>query len=460
MNGADKFNLEDTIAAVSAPIGGPISIIRMSGAESLAILDKIFVRKGRAGFESHRIYYGWIEAGGERIDEVLATVMLGPRTFTREDVVEINCHGGAWVVQKILMLLLEEGARLAEPGEFTKRAFLNGRIDLSQAEAVIDIINAKSDLSHRAAVAQLEGRLGKLLNDSCEKLVNALARIEMAIDYPEHEEAGLVGRDIMPGLVKIAEGLERLLTMAGQGRIIREGIKTAIVGEPNVGKSSLLNALAQSDRAIVTHVPGTTRDVLRESIRLKDIFLEVADTAGLRETDDIVESEGVKRSIQEGQNADLVLLVLDGSRPVTNEQIAALGHEKWENIIAVVNKTDLRREMDMGLVEEIFGPEAVVEISAKNNEGIEELAGRIRSKFLTGKIEYKQDIVTNVRHIALIKRAREAVGRAVEATRKGMFVDLVAIDIQDAYAALGEVTGIVVEEELLERIFSEFCLGK
>jgi tRNA modification GTPase len=455
-----SVNTDDTIVGISAPVGGPISIIRMSGKDSLRILKKVFISEKMDKPKSHRIYYGWVVDEGEKVDEVLVSVMLAPKTFTREDVVEINCHGGALVVQKVLMHLVKHGARLAEPGEFTKRAFLNGRIDLSQAEAVMDIINAKSELFHKSAVNQLQGRLALLLNDSCEALLSLLARIEMAIDYPEHEEADIMACDIRLKLEDIAFGLDKLLSTAKSGKIIRDGIKTAIIGEPNVGKSSLLNALAQEDRAIVTHIPGTTRDVLRETIKIGEIFLEIADTAGIRDTNDIVESQGVARSFQEGLRADLVLLVFDGSKPIEIEQIERLLRKKWDNVLAIVNKSDLPQEIDRPALESIFGDAAIIEISAKNHAGIDRLCEKIQDMFLRGQIEYGGDLITNARHIAQIVTARNCLSNAVEAIDAGMHIDFVAIDIQGAYAALGEITGVVISEELIEKIFSEFCLGK
>jgi len=460
MSVIDKLNMDDTIAGISAPVGGPISIIRMSGKDSLQILRKVFEWKDADKPTSHRIYYGWIADQGERIDEVLVSTMLAPRTFTREDVVEINCHGGALAVQKILLLLLKHGARLAEPGEFTKRAFLNGRIDLSQAEAIMDVINAKSELSHKSALNQLQGHLGTLLNDSCDTLLSLLARIEMAIDYPEHDEAEILASDINIKLKEIAAGLDKLLETAKSGKIIRDGIKTAIIGEPNVGKSSLLNALAQEDRAIVTHVPGTTRDVLRETIKVGEIFLELADTAGIRDTDDIVESQGVARSLKESLQADLVLLVFDGAEPVGQKQIAKFAKEKWDNVLVIINKSDLAQVIDKAALENAFGTAAIVEISAKNHTGLDVLCEKIRNMFLGGRIAYGEGLATNSRHIRLIDTARHCLGSAVEAIGAGLHVDFVAIDIQGAYAALGEITGIAVGEELIEKIFSEFCLGK
>ena len=459
-----KFNMQDTIVGVSAPVGGAISIVRLSGANSTIILSKIFKHNGRKPFQSHRIYYGWIFDGKERIDEVLVSVMLAPKTFTCEDVVEINCHGGAIVVQRILSLVLRHGARAAQPGEFTRRAFLNGRIDLSRAEAVSDIINAKSELSHKAAAAQLQGRLAVLINATCETLLNLLARIEMAIDYPEYDEADIIAADVKTNLLDIQLQLAHLLKTANQGRIIRDGIKTVIIGRPNVGKSSLLNALAQENSAIVSHIPGTTRDVIRENIRLGDLFLVVSDTAGIRETDDIVESQGVERSVKEALQADLILLVLDGSEQTTRDDIAALDSDinNPQHVIVVINKADLPQAIDTTMLDEMFGENAVVYISAKNYEGIDTLTNKIRETFFEGKLEYdaSMDIVTRSRHIALLHSAADAITRAIDAVDSGMSIDLLAIDIQDAYASLGEITGVVIEDALIDKIFSEFCLGK
>jgi len=455
-----KANFSDTIAGVSSAIGGPISIIRISGTNSLYILKKIFSHKDDKPFESHRIYYGWIDDGIEKIDEVLVSVMLAPKTFTRENIVEINCHGGTIVVQKILLLCVHHGARLAEPGEFTMRAFLNGRIDLSQAEAVMDIINAKSQLSHKTAVGQLQGRLAALLGNSCDDLLALLARIEMAIDYPEHDEAEILAAYIKLRLEEISSSIDKLLATANQGRIIREGIKTAIIGLPNVGKSSLLNVLANEDRAIVTHIAGTTRDVLRETIKIDEIFLEIADTAGIRQTDDIVENHGVDRSIKEGLAADLVLLVVDGSEAFTAGQMCGFDYDKWHKTIVIVNKTDLPIVFDAKMLPAKLADAPIVEISAKEHKGIDALNKTIEAMFLKGDIEYGQDIVTNTRHIALLSAAKDSLQNAIDAIDADEFIDLVAIDIQAAFASLGAITGIVVEDELIEKIFSEFCLGK
>ncbi|MCL2854909.1 MAG: tRNA uridine-5-carboxymethylaminomethyl(34) synthesis GTPase MnmE [Defluviitaleaceae bacterium] len=439
--------MDDTIAGVGAPTGGAISIIRLSGPRALEILGQVFVCK-KNSFESHQVYYGWIMQGTQPIDEVLATIMLAPRTFTRQDVVEINCHGGALVTEKILSLLITHGARPAEAGEFTKRAFLAGRIDLSRAEAVMDIINAGSDLAHKTAINQLSGRLAALLNKCADDLLNILARIEMAIDYPDHEEAHIVSDHIKIGLEGVLTQVDRLLATAKHGKVIREGIKTAIVGRPNAGKSSLLNALIGQERAIVTHIPGTTRDVLRETIDIGGVFLTLSDTAGIRKTDDIVESEGVARSIKEAADADLVLLVVDGSKE-TDEPLE--GQESWQNVVIVANKSDLPQKLHIA---------QAVQVSAKNNEGIDALKSKIKEIFAVNQIQYGQEIVTNMRHITLLQNAWQNLAAAIQAAGDGEFIDMIAIDITAALSAFGEITGASVDEDLINRIFSEFCLGK
>ena len=462
--------LDDTIVGISTAYGGAITLIRMSGIRSLDILRKVFSWKDELDPKSHRVYYGWIKDGksikdGESadelaIDEVLVTTMLAPKTFTREDVVEISCHGGGLVTQKILLLLIRHGARLGMPGEFTKRAFLNGRINLSQAEAVMDIINAKSNLSHKAAISQLKGRLGVLLDDACNSLLSILARIEMAIDYPEHEEADIAHNDIAQKLEDIMAMLNGLADTAITGRFVRDGISVAIIGRPNVGKSSLYNALAQDDRAIVTHIPGTTRDVLREGVKIGDAFLKLADTAGIRDTDDFVESQGISRSIDEAAAADLVLFVIDGSMPFDSDDALRLFDANWQNAIIIINKCDLPHEFNKGLLDDVFKGRPIIEISAKAHIGIDALGDAINKMFLQGHARYGDDLITNSRHIALIDAARESLVSAYDAIEAGVFIDLVAIDISAAYGALGEITGIVINDELIDKIFSEFCLGK
>jgi len=456
MKKIDKFGIDDTIVGVATPAGGSISIIRISGDNAVDILRSIFQAKVQS-FESHRVYYGWVVDGdGALVDEVLATVMLAPRTFTRQDVVEINCHGSQVVIQKIVMLILEQGARLAQAGEFTKRAFLSGRIDLSKAEAVMDIVNATTDLSHKVAINHLRGRLSNLLGSCCNNLLNLLARIEMSLDYPEHEEADIIAGDIKVALLGISLEIDKLISTAGQGRLIKEGVSTAILGRPNAGKSSLLNALLGEERAIVTHIAGTTRDTLKEHIKIGNIFLNISDTAGIREDADEVEKLGVARSIKEGQGAELLLLVFDGSKPFMEGafDMEGFGGQK----IVVINKTDLPRKLELAgtPLEDL----PVVEISAKNHQGIEELKTKIQEIFAINDIEVGQDVVTSARHISLLQDASIALGAAVNAIDGGVFIDLVAIDIMEAYANLGEITGATIDEDLIERIFAEFCLGK
>ena len=447
-------NFDDTIAGISAPTGGAISIVRLSGPDALSILGQIF-SCAKTSFESHRIYYGWIVKGLQKIDEVLVSVMLAPRTFTTQDVVEINCHGGALITQKILQIVLSHGARLAEPGEFTKRAYLAGRIDLSRAEAVMDIISAQSAGAHQVAIGQLDGRLGTLLSACADTLLDLLARIEMTLDYPEHEEADILNNEITTGIEDVCIKINELLQTATSGRIMRDGIKTAILGEPNVGKSSLLNALIGAERAIVTHIPGTTRDVLREHIRLGDVWLNIADTAGIRETDDVVERIGVERSVKEANEADLVLLVLDGTNK--NKNLNFTGQMHYKHVIIVINKCDMPIKLDVGALG-VSAP--VVYVSAKNNQGIDDLASIINKLFVDAGLEYASEIVSNARHIALLQEALASLNNAVDAAKSGLYADFLAIDINSAYHALAQITGQVADDELINRIFSKFCLGK
>ena len=447
-------NFDDTICSISAPTGGAISIVRLSGAESVSILKQIF-SCATSEFESHRIYYGWIMEDAQKIDEVLVSVMLAPRTFTTQDVVEINCHGGALITQKILQMVIAHGARLAEPGEFAKRAYLSGRIDLSRAEAIMDVISAQSEGARKVAIGQLGGQLGKLLTNCADDLLNLLARIEMALDYPEHEEADILNTEIATGVKVVISQIDKLLQTATSGRVMRDGIKTVILGEPNVGKSSLLNALMGEDRAIVTEIAGTTRDVLREHIRLGDVFLNLADTAGIRETDDIVERIGVERSVKEADDADLVLLVLDATNFKLNSNFTRQMHHK--HVIIVVNKCDLQKDVDITQIE-LDAP--VIYISAKDHTGIDDLTAKINEIFNTHGIEYSSEIVSNTRHIALLHNTAQSLKNAMQAADDGMFADFLAIDIQSAYASIAEITGAVADEELINRIFSKFCLGK
>lgn len=456
----------DTIAAISTPVGeGGIAIIRVSGPEAIEIVDKIY--KGKRALtevDSHTIHYGHIvrlDDEGEILDEVMVSVMKKPKTFTREDVVEINSHGGVVSVRRILQEVLRAGARLAEPGEFTKRAFLNGRIDLSQAEAVIDLIRAKTDQAAKQAVRQMEGKLSRAVKSLRQKILELLAAIEVNIDYPEYD-ADQVTHDLVAREGKqIRDQIRHLLRMAKQGKILREGIHTAIVGRPNVGKSSLLNALVQEEKAIVTDIPGTTRDVIEEYINVRGIALKLVDTAGIRETEDVVERIGVERSEQALKEADLLLIVLNYAEPLSREDERLLSLAAGRKAIVIVNKIDLPQKIDLQKVEEIVGDVPVVQTSIKEERGVDELENAIVDLFFGGDIASSEDVyVGNVRHIRLLDQALESVSEAIAGAEEGIPIDMVQIDLQRTWELLGEIVGDAVSEDLIDQLFSQFCLGK
>ncbi|MDF2720766.1 MAG: tRNA modification GTPase TrmE [Paenibacillus sp.] len=457
--------MSDTIAAISTPTGeGGIAVIRISGDEAVTIADRIFSFKG--GLQqvpTHTVHYGHIvqPATSERIEEALVTVMRSPRSFTTEDVVEIGCHGGIISVKKVLNLVLEQGARLAEPGEFTKRAFLNGRIDLAQAEAVIDLIRAKSDRAYQVALKQVEGLLSRQVKALRYSLVELMAHIEVNIDYPEHDVEEMTNAYIKQKCESAISELDRLLHAAEQGKILREGIVTAIVGRPNVGKSSLLNALAQENKAIVTDIPGTTRDVIEEYVNLNGIPLKLLDTAGLRETEDIVERIGVERSRSALTDADLILLVINRSEPLHDDEITLMHQVKDKQSIVVLNKSDLPAATDLTYIEALFTSQRIVEMSVKEHEGLEALAAGISELFFAGQLESNDlTYVSNVRHIHLLGRAKHALQEAISAADQFIPIDMIQIDIRNAWEQLGELVGDAVGESLIDQIFSQFCLGK
>jgi len=456
----------DTIAAISTPPGeGGIAVIRISGPRAVAAADRVFRgRRKLADVPSHTVHYGFVHdpETGENADEVLATVMRAPRSFTREDVVEISCHGGLVAVRKVLeLVLVHGGARLAEPGEFTKRAFLNGRIDLSQAEAVIDLIRAKTDEAHALAMKQASGALSAKIRGLRGRLVELMAHIEVNIDYPEHDVEDVTNRTIRETCAAAIEEIDRLLNTATQGKILREGVTTAIIGRPNVGKSSLLNALARENRAIVTDIPGTTRDVIEEYVNLGGIPLRLLDTAGIRETDDAVEKIGIERSLAALEEAELVLLVLDGSRPLDDGERKLMERLAGRNAIVIVNKSDLPRRADMDDIRARFPAERIVEAAAARQEGLEALERAVRGLFFEGEMASRDlTYVSNVRHIHLLKQSRSSLQDAIRAAENGMPIDLIQIDLQRGWEALGEIIGEAVGESLIDQIFSQFCLGK
>jgi len=453
-------SIQDTIAAISTPPGGGIGIVRLSGTDAFAIASRIFA--GQKTWEDHHVYYGKIMDGTAMVDEVLLVAMRGPKTYTTEDTVEINCHGGARAMQTVLVLLLQYGARLADPGEFTRRAFLNGRIDLSQAEAVMDIIDAKTNASHRAALSQLDGRLARQVKSLTSCLLKALTHIEAAIDYPEYDETAITMAQVRVNAAEALSIVGKLLQTADNGRILREGLATVIIGSPNVGKSSLLNALLNEDRAIVTSIPGTTRDTLTETASIGGIPLVLTDTAGLRSTEDEVERIGVERSRQSAAQAALLLYVIDGAEALRDEDVQAVrGYAAETNrpVLVLVNKEDMGIQADSSALEAIVGAANVLVVSAKAETGLQALSDRIRQLFCGG-LETDAAILTNTRHMDALTRARNAITHAIATIDSGLPEDFVSIDIRAAYDCAGEITGETADGALLDSIFAKFCLGK
>ncbi|WP_033827343.1 tRNA uridine-5-carboxymethylaminomethyl(34) synthesis GTPase MnmE [Bacillus andreraoultii] len=458
----------DTIAAISTPLGeGAIGIVRISGQNALPIIDNIF--KGPSGKKlrevpSHTIHYGHIFDPKEQkiIEEVMVSVMKAPKTFTREDVVEINCHGGLLSVNRVLELVLTHGARLAEPGEFTKRAFLNGRIDLSQAEAIMDLIRAKTDKAMNNAIGQLEGRLSKQIQKLREELLAVLAQVEVNIDYPEYDDVEeMTNKLFAEKALYVKTEINKLLETAKQGKILREGIRTVIIGRPNVGKSSLLNSFAQENKAIVTDVPGTTRDVIEEYVNVRGVPLKLIDTAGIRETEDLVEKIGVERSRKVLQEADLILFLLNNNEQLTDEDRNLFDTIKGMDAIIVINKTDLHQQIDLEEVERRAEGRKIIHISVKDDQGIEDLEETIANMYLSGNIETDDlTYVSNARHISLLHQAHQSISDALQGIESEMPVDLVQIDMTKTWELLGEIIGETVHDELINKLFSQFCLGK
>lgn len=463
--GENCMNHFDTVAAIATALGeGSIAIIRVSGSEAIPIVDKIYRGRQRlTAVDSHTFNYGHIvdPETGEAVDEVFCAVLHAPRTYTGEHVVEIQGHGGIVAVQRVLRLVLNHGARLAEPGEFTKRAFLSGRIDLSQAEAVIDVIRSKTDMAMKLAMSQVEGQLSGKIRSLRQKMVEMMAHIEVTIDYPEHDVEDVTTQHVIAEGRQVAAEIDRLLAGATTGKILREGLKTVIIGKPNVGKSSLLNALSRSNRAIVTDIPGTTRDILEEMISLRGIPLNIIDTAGIRETDDVVEKIGVERSRSAMNQADLVLFMVDASRPleaVDQELLAAVRHYPT---ILIQNKLDLPRRVELQELRQLAEGMQIVETSVATGEGLEQLEAAVEELFLSGGIEGKEGTyVSNARHVALLEKGRREMLEAIQSAELGMTLDLVAVDVKNCWMSLGEVIGEAVGDDLLDQIFSQFCLGK
>ncbi|MEW9082263.1 tRNA uridine-5-carboxymethylaminomethyl(34) synthesis GTPase MnmE [Caldanaerobacter subterraneus] len=457
----------DTIAAISTfPGEAGIGIVRISGDEALEIISKIFRpfrKKDIKSVKSHTIHYGHIvdPETGEVYDEVLVTVMRKPNTYTREDVVEINCHGGIVVSSKILELVLKHGARLAEPGEFTKRAFLNGRIDLSQAEAVIDIITSKTMLANRYAQKQLAGVLGQKMKDLKNKIMELLSHLLALIDFPEEDVEELEIEEIKRRAKDILNDIEYLIASSESGRIIREGLKTAIIGKPNVGKSSLLNALLKQNRAIVTDIPGTTRDVIEEYMNIKGIPIKLIDTAGIRHTDELVEKIGVEKSKEVLAEADLILFVLDASRDLTKEDYEIFDILSGKNIIFVLNKVDLPKKIDEEELKKLVGNGIIVEVSTVERTGLDKLESEIYNLVFKGKVSAtEEEIITNARHREVLINAKKHMESVIEAIEKGYSEDLITIDVNGALNEIGKITGETATEDVINQIFERFCVGK
>jgi tRNA modification GTPase len=455
----------DTIAAISTPPGeGGISIVRVSGNTALDVAEKIFKGKDLHTVKSHTINYGHIVNPKTKhtVDEVMVSVMLAPKTYTCEDVVEINCHGGIVPTNDILQLLLSNGARMAKPGEFTERAFLNGRVDLSQAEAVMDLIRAKTDRSMKVALNQLDGDLSHLIKNLRQDILDVLAQVEVNIDYPEYDDVEtMTSKLLREKAVEVKAQIKQLLQTAQEGKILRDGLATAIVGHPNVGKSSLLNRMLHEDKAIVTDVAGTTRDVLEEYVNVRGVPLKLVDTAGIRETNDKVEKIGVERSRKAIKTADLVLLVLDSSNPLSDEDRQLIKVTDEAKRIIILNKTDLPMQLDTDELFNLVLEDQVIRTSATEGVGLDDLKEKI-SKLFFGGIESNQNsvIVTNARHIGLLNQAEEALDSVLQGLKDGMPVDLVQIDMTRCWEFLGEITGDSYQDELLDQLFSQFCLGK
>lgn len=453
----------DTIAAPATALSSAgIGIIRISGDDAIEIADRIFCAKNKkklTGCASHTIHYGYVTDGNRMIDEVLVMLMKAPNSYTREDTVEIDCHGGMLIMQKILDAVIHSGARMAEPGEFTKRAFLNGRIDLAQAESVIDMINAKNDFAWQSSIDQLSGSLSKKIRQLREKILNETAFIESALDDPEHYSLSGYPNKLLNIVCELKQEIQHLIDTADHGRILKEGINTVIVGKPNVGKSSILNVLVGADRAIVTDVAGTTRDALEEHIQLSGISLNIIDTAGIRQTEDLVEKIGVDKAKEYIERADLILYVIDSSIRLNEDDLSVAKMLKDKNVIVILNKSDLKQCVTEQEIESISSH--VISVSAKEGNGISELTDLIRSLFLHGELSYNdQVVITNLRHKNALINSLESLTLVENSILNQMPEDFYSIDLLDAYDSLGAIIGESLEDDLADEIFSKFCMGK
>ena len=454
--------MNEPICAIATSQGiGAIAIIRVSGENAISIVSEIFKGKDLTKVESHTIHYGHIiDENSETIDEVLVSVMKSPRTFTTEDTVEINTHGGIAPTNKVLELLLEKGCRLAEPGEFTKRAFLNGRIDLLEAEAVMDMIESKTESQRKMASNQIDGKTSNLINELRSDMVQIISNINVNIDYPEYDDVDVITNDILiPKIKKLKEKIEKILRESQNGKIIKEGIKTSIIGRPNVGKSSLLNALLQEDKAIVTNIAGTTRDIVEGQITINGILLNIIDTAGIRETEDQIEAIGVEKSLKSMEESDLILFMLNNNEPLTEDILSLLEKVKDKNYLVLINKTDLESNLDRKRLK--VRKERVIELSITNGEGIEELKNKIIELFNISEIETKDPTyLNNTRSISILKNCLKRVEEIERAIQEEMPIDMIELDIKSIWEELGTINGTTYEEELLDEMFSRFCIGK
>lgn len=461
------MSLYDTISAIStAPGVGGIGIVRISGNNAIKIADKIFKSisgKMLKDCPSHTINYGHIidSKTDKIIDEVLVMLMKGSKTFTKEDVVEINCHGGPLPLQKVLLATLAAGARLAEPGEFTKRAFLNGRIDLSQAEAIIDVIESKTELSLSQAIGQLDGNLSRKIKEYQNQLLAIIAHIEVSIDYPEYDTDESHAFNYKDEIISLKYKMEKLLNTADTGKMIREGVKTSIVGRPNVGKSSLLNTLLQENKAIVTDIPGTTRDIVEAYLNIDGIPFQLLDTAGIRESEDVVEQIGIEKSIQSIEEADLIIMILDGSRQLTNEDMEIIESLEEKNTIYVLNKEDLPPIITQEIIMKHVKDSPIIKVSTKTQNGIKELQNTMKSIVSQGDVQVGTDVtIANIRHKDALIKALQSLDKVIETIELSMPEDCMAIDLHDAYGYLGMIMGETIKEEIITELFTRFCLGK
>lgn len=448
--------MEDTIVAISTSVGeGAISIIRLSGHDALNIASKVFT-KDLTKVDSHTIHYGFITSNNEKIDEVLVSVMKAPKTFTREDIVEINCHGGIATTNKVLEVLLENGARLAEPGEFTKRAFLNGRIDLLEAEATMDLISSKAESARKISINTLTGETSNLIKNLRSELVKIISNIEVNIDYPEYEDIEvLTNESILPDIKKFKEKLEEIIKKSEDSKVIKEGIRVGIIGRPNVGKSSLLNSLLEEEKAIVTDVPGTTRDIVEGSLIVSGIPLNIIDTAGIRKTEDTVEKIGVEKSLKIIDTSDLLIYILNNNEEITEEEKEILEKTKSKKRITVVNKIDLKTKLNKKLLD------SYIEISVKENIGIDKIKDEIKRLFNIGEISTNDmTYLSNARSIALLKKSLNNINDAINEINNNNPIDIVELSLKESWNNLGEVIGETYTDELLDELFSRFCLGK